>query len=273
MSVVAKLINADYTVWQTCENHVVQNKFYHPQSICNIDVLQFSTRLGSESANGQVYRFAMPADSFLFAIKVMPIKDQRREIKIQNEIKITKELSGTIFTPKYFDSHKCKLRLNQNSTLAIGYPPEVQCYYMCMELLSFDLRQLVNGTVLFEWNDKTALDLVVEICKTIYEFNSTGFFHNDLHLGNVMFRCHSSVAPDVVLVDFGETSTKPKIRDDIWSFLKSFVKEAQPISNKFPVAYKMITIGWNAYSDIKYNSSNKIDVDLQALMNCFKLSD
>jgi serine/threonine protein kinase len=264
-------IKLDYKNWKACENNTFE-QIDIVKPICNIELLELSTRIGSQSANGQVFRFSLPNSIHVMAIKIIPKVNKKAE----NEIFLTEIFSilNKSYFPKFYCAKKCfitspKDNLSYISDINKTNSSEISACFMLLECLSFDLRQIINQTIYFDWNNKTALELVQEICKIIYDFNNLGYFHNDLHIGNIMFRCYIDKKPDIVLIDFGETKKSPKIRDDIWAFFKSFIKESLPISHMFKESYSIINSAWSNYSDLKY-IDKKTNISWNDIFSCFQ---
>lgn len=215
-------LDLDYINWdQQCElkNQEIslETQFFflsNGSNLCqDVDKLLLDTRIGSESSNAQVFRYIPVPDSDernVFAIKIVPYEKKSEANQIVKEIDIGKELSSADDTPwtmypKIYASGKCgEVSVKKDSNLYRKYRKEtLKAYYIVYELLSYDLIQLIDSNI--DVSSSKVIKIISNIFDAIDDLNNTRMIkHNDLHCGNVMFRCDSkglNLKP--VLIDFG----------------------------------------------------------------------
>jgi hypothetical protein len=262
-------INVEYLKWNYClERSYDYSNIDESEldNICPVIHLGLTTRIGSESSNGQVFKYVSPYNKErIFALKIIPIFNNNLKLKIQNEIELGIKLSNyckeTGFNgyPLLFRYNLCnEITFDINSTLGkrilkTNQDNRIPGFYVINELLSFDLKQLLSNEELIpDLTEDRLFVIFLKVIAIIDNLNNVQkIYHNDLHLGNIMFRCHKDRDPDVILIDFGESSFKPKIRDDIWTFFMR-MKEAMEKngwSKQYKKLYKTINETFEIITD------------------------
>ena len=239
-------IICNYTNWKVCENNTDKrknNKYFlnNEEDLCPFLNLQLSTRIGSDSQYGEVYRFSPPNHkSSLFALKIIPFQAENKDDILQ-EVKINKKLSdyclktGYQHYPIFYGFGDCNSIVLHPKSKLPNINGKTAGFFALYEMLSFDFIQFMN----FIYNKQLkvssieCISYLIKVIDIIENFNYVqGLYHNDLHLGNLMFRCYECEKSDIVLIDFGKSSPECKMPGgDIASFiyfLDSFIQGEFP---------------------------------------------
>jgi hypothetical protein len=208
-------LDINYTSWKpykhfninentnNIQNYLKNNKM----DLCK--ELKLSTRLGSESVVGIVMKYA-PRDNknILFALKIMPyLSDTEVSIRTEIAINMYSSNSNSNSFAKFFGYGICA------KTLFLDEKKPIKSIYLTLELLSFDLRQLLT-TMLpqININENILANIIIKIFSIIEDLNyNFHIIHPDLHTKNCMFRCLSLHHIEPVLIDFGGCITTKEI--------------------------------------------------------------
>jgi hypothetical protein len=260
----------DSSNWTSCVKHNYKNnqnkinnyiKKFNTINFCDeINQLTLTNRIGSESVFGQVFKYAPPQDQdLLFAIKLIPILVNDSSI-VNKEIETATTLSKTNlpYYPKVYVYGYC------NNTIIREKNKEdikTTAVFMVTELLSFDLYQLLYDEKLSKnITENLLINIITSIINIIDDLNNTQrIIHNDLHVGNIMFRCISPNSIEPVFIDFGLSVKNDQSIfkfNDIKTFFKSLLNNSYELSflSKFPCIIKSIEYTLDILSLNEFNT-------------------
>jgi hypothetical protein len=272
--------NLHYKSWKGCETNATDSREKNKQylishlfdnSLCDFisQNIQFQTRLGSDSVNAEVYLY------HTFAIKVIPYdfidSSKRQQVlkEIEQEIKISKQLSDYSIKhqydhyPIFYDTIKCvQIEFHPQSSLGKKLISG-QGYLLIFELLSFDLKHFLLELSEINIPEETLFEWISQVFDVIDHLNNRlRLCHNDLHIANLMFRCRKDkLVPDLVLIDFGKTIEIEKVEmkhKDLKTFfvsLRSFLTQNLSLQKKYPLFFKAVS---RLSYDIKTHYTNQI---------------
>jgi serine/threonine protein kinase len=168
--------------------------------------LSLSTRIGSDSSNGEVYVYKPPLGFILCALKIIPITPVNERFGIQ-ELLRSQQLSNTKlpFYPKMFAMGRCAVRGMHEST-KFGKTEEV--LYGVYELLDMNVNQKLEHA---NHNQVEKVACIQQLIPALYDLNyNQHIAHNDLHLSNVMYRADHTI----VIIDVGSATAFKDTHDD-----------------------------------------------------------
>ena len=225
-------INANYTRWIQCDplvtdvrtanaEYLKTHAFIHDQ-ICPVLHLKLTTRIGSKSSYGEVFRYVPPNSSAVFALKIVPNFYYDPE-----EVRVTQILSdlNIPYIVKQYAHGECPtIQLNKDSYLLRDQPAEtttISGHYIFSEMLAMDFTSYLIKCIEDPGNWKEHTCNILKAIMTIVEnvsdlehmsikklYTKPGVFHNDLHIGNVMFRCNRNGEAEIVFIDFGKVANE-----------------------------------------------------------------
>ena len=214
-------------VWNKVAGNFSQNLIFKDG---NINVIE---RIGSESSEGEVYRIQIEGQEC--AAKIMPINSAYSIEKNENEISISKELSGLTHFPIVYtstfcsnikynkkslfleDSYKYFLFKRENMSKRILYlyrnmnleelqnifpkPLQIGAHILISEIVYSDLRQFQSR------DEKIWRFIILDVLKGIKYLNEEkNILHGDLHCGNVLIKVEDKNEIQTPLIsDFGKS--------------------------------------------------------------------
>ena len=148
--------------------------------------------IGNKSMFAKVYDITNNNDNG-FVLKSVEINEYYTIENAKNEVKIQNLASQYKITPKLIDSFICKSRLNDEKR-------EKEYVFLIMEKKQISLKQFFkllpqvvfsNQEFLdYDSNQYLLIKTIVKYClKCINKMKTLNIFHNDIHLGNIMFDC------------------------------------------------------------------------------------
>lgn len=192
----------------------------------------FKQRIGSKSTEGEAYlTTSISKDILQFASKIMPYGKGENDIEVEILKKCKKLVGKFEFSPNLpllYASKKCSLQCKSS---ACPKPSSKGQYYIVInELASMDLESWYKTVRTVEEH----VSVITQIIFGIRALHMMGYYHQDLHLGNLLIHevppggywCYlinnkKVYVPNkgylVVLWDFGTAAKIPKsVTKDTW---------------------------------------------------------
>jgi serine/threonine protein kinase len=253
-------LSLDYSHWNA---NCIQNNnkvslesrmFFLTEDMCEyLKNEELLTRIGSESVNAQVFKFSPANTGNVFALKVIPYSGHEKKNVIR-EIEYSEQLGNAETSldwacyPALYKSCRCdEILIKAGSNLHKKYRRlEIPGYFIVYELLAYDLIQLIESTIALP--PRKIASIISDVLRVIEDLNyKQNISHNDLHCGNVMFRCgENGISFKPVVIDFG-TAKEYQDSDvfvqkygDVVAFFNSLYSRTGKVDKKTPDGKNLI---------------------------------